>query len=81
MEDLIAAQKFRDLVLDAHSLKGSALTFGCARLSVLAGEIEYGAATDAALAWPDLLVDLQSCFGSTATLLREAAAEASMPVQ
>jgi len=79
MEELIAAKKFGDLVLDAHSLKGSALTFGCARLSALAGDMEHGAATNATLAWPDLQHELQSCFGRSAILLREAAAEAALP--
>jgi HPt (histidine-containing phosphotransfer) domain-containing protein len=80
MEALIAARKFGDLVLDAHSMKGSALTFGCARLSALAGEIEHGAATNAALAWPDLLQGLRTCFETSANLLRATAAEAGAPV-
>jgi len=79
MDGLIAAQKFGDLVLDAHSLKGSALTFGCDRLSVLAGEIEHGSATNATLAWSDVLQELRSCFGKTSTLLRAAAADAATP--
>lgn len=73
MADLVAAQKPGDLVLDAHSLKGSALTFGCTRLSVLAGEIEHGAATDRDLPWSELLEGLDACFRRSAPLLRRAA--------
>ena len=75
MADLVAAQQPGDLVLDAHSLKGSALTFGCTRLSVLAGEIEHGAATGHALPWPELLEGLDACFRRSATLLRRAIAD------
>lgn len=72
MADLVAAKKPGDLMLDAHSLKGSALTFGCTRLSVLAGEIEHGAATDRDLSWSELLEGLNACFRRSATLLRRA---------
>ena len=75
MADLVAAQKPRDLVLDAHSLKGSALTFGCTRLSVLAGEIEHGAATGRDLPWSELLAGLDACFRRSAPLLRRAIAD------
>jgi CheY-like chemotaxis protein/HPt (histidine-containing phosphotransfer) domain-containing protein len=73
MADQVAAKQPGDLVLDAHSLKGSALTFGCTRLSVLAGEIEHGAATDRDLPWSELLEGLDACFRRSATLLRRAA--------
>jgi signal transduction histidine kinase/DNA-binding response OmpR family regulator len=78
MDELIAQRRPSELVLDAHSLKGSALTFGCARLSLLAGEIEHGAATNADLEWPALLEALKGCFDRTSILLRNAA-EAAAP--
>jgi len=76
---LVATSKPAELMLDAHSLKGSALTFGCTSLSVLAGEIENGIAVGRDLPWADLLDALDACFRRTTILLREAA-EAGAPV-